>query len=123
MFFVMGITSGEKKLEYDSGMCVCKSCGAYCRFEVIMTYMCLSLFFIPIFKWGKKYYAASSCCRQVFEIDAKKGKAIENGESVLLEDGDFISSCGTGDGLKVCQNCRYVAESDFEFCPKCGTKL
>ena len=28
-------------------------------------YTVLSLFFIPIFKWGRKYYVQTSCCRCV----------------------------------------------------------
>ena len=62
MFFIMGITDGQKELNYNCGvMNICKSCGAYSNYTVFMTYMCLSLFFIPVFKWGKKYYVKASC--------------------------------------------------------------
>ena len=44
MFFIMGINDGQKELNYDSGgMNICKSCGAYSRYTVFMTYMCLTL--------------------------------------------------------------------------------
>ena len=55
MFFIGGISNGEKKLDYIQST-VCPRCEAFGRMEVYMTYMCFSLFFIPIFKWNKKYY-------------------------------------------------------------------
>jgi len=37
MFFIMGITDGQKELNYDSGgINICKSCGAYSRYTVFM---------------------------------------------------------------------------------------
>ena len=52
MFFIGGISNGEKKLDYIQST-VCPRCEAFGRMEVYMTYMCFSLFFIPIFKWNK----------------------------------------------------------------------
>lgn len=51
MFFIMGITQGRKNFNYDQ-MIVCEHCGSYGRYQVYMTYMCLSLFFIPCLKSG-----------------------------------------------------------------------
>lgn len=49
MFFIMGITQGRKDFDYNQ-MMVCAHCGSYGRYQVYMTYMCLSLFFIPCLK-------------------------------------------------------------------------
>ena len=90
MFFIMGITDGNKELKYDGGgMNICKSCGAYTRYIVYMTYMCLSLFFIPTIKWGKKYYVRTSCCGSVYELNEEKGKMIARGENVNITDSDL----------------------------------
>ena len=56
MFFIGGITQGTKELIYNAAAMICGRCGRYGRYQVFMTYMCLSFFFIPIFKWGRKYY-------------------------------------------------------------------
>ncbi|MEI3186501.1 MAG: hypothetical protein V8S27_00225 [Lachnospiraceae bacterium] len=50
MFFIMGISQGEKKLNFDQTI-MCNHCGQYGHLEVYMIYSYLSLFFIPIFKW------------------------------------------------------------------------
>ena len=50
MFFIGGITQGQKQLQFHQ-LVVCSQCGAYGRYQVFMTYMCFSFFFIPIFKW------------------------------------------------------------------------
>ena len=52
MFFIGGITQGTKELVYNAAAMICGRCGRYGRYQVFMTYMCLSFFFIPIFKWG-----------------------------------------------------------------------
>ena len=60
MFFMMGITPGEKQLNYDQ-MIICNQCGSYGRYQVWMTWTCLSLFFIPVFKWNKHFYVRTTC--------------------------------------------------------------
>ena len=60
MFFIGGITQGTKELVYNAAAMICGRCGRYGRYQVFMTYMCLSFFFIPIFKWGRKYYVKTS---------------------------------------------------------------
>lgn len=127
MFFMIGITEGRKDFEYNR-MIVCDYCGAYGRYQVFMTYMCLSLFFIPCFKWEKQYYVKSTCCNTVYALDPEIGKQIARGEDVeilpqhltLVQPG-FKSRYGNR--YKKCENCGYATLDDFDFCPKCGTKL
>ena len=74
---------------------VCKKCGRLCSISVFMTYTCFSFFFIPLFKWGKQYYAVSNCCHTIYAIDAELGKAIEHGESVTLREEDLTIAGNT----------------------------
>lgn len=123
MFFIMGITDGDKELNYDSGgMNICKRCGAYSRYIVFMTFMSLSLFFIPTFKWDKKYYVKTSCCGSVFELNEEKGKAIARGENVIIKDED-LKLLRRYNQQKQCKNCGYETTEDFGFCPKCGQRF
>ena len=121
MFFIMGITNGQKEINYsENGMNICKKCGAYCSYSIFMTFFCLSLFFIPVLRWGKKYYVRTSCCDSLYELDSIAGKKIARGEDVTIRDEDLKELYSN---KKKCQSCGYIAEADFEFCPKCGERL
>ena len=79
MFFIGGISSGVKPLEYLKTV-ICGRCGAYGRYQVYMTYMYFSFFFIPIFKWNRRFFVEMSCCGAVYELDPEVGKRLLRGE-------------------------------------------
>lgn len=121
MFFIFGISEGFKELT-NSKMNICKNCGSYNTYNVFITYMYLSLFFIPIFKWNIKYYVKSSCCNSVFLLNKEKGKAIKNGEDVVITDSD-LSIINGYSKAGVCSNCGFETQEEYIFCPKCGNRL
>jgi hypothetical protein len=122
MFLIFGISSGEKKLNYVQTI-LCSRCGQYGRLEVYVTYLYFSLFFIPIFKWNKKYYAKATCCHTVYELDKEVGKGIQRGENVILSDHELQPMESMGRYQSTCGNCGYPRSKDFEYCPKCGKKI
>ena len=125
MFFLMGISDGRKDFDF-SQMVICQGCGRYGRYIVYMTYTVLSLFFIPCFKWNKQYYVQMSCCGRTYRLNAEVGKRIARGEDVEIQPGDLedVSGWGSGRGrTKVCMNCAYTTDEDFEYCPKCGRRF
>ena len=122
MFLMIGITNGRKDLDF-SQMTICDSCGAYGRFAVYMTYMALSLFFIPIFKWSKTYYVQTSCCGTVYRLDAEIGSRIARGEQLEIRPEHLTPVQDRGHAARRCANCGYLAQEDFDFCPKCGSRL
>ena len=124
MFFMMGITDGRKDFEFGQ-QTICDVCGKYGRFQVFMTYTVLSLFFIPCFKWNKHYYAETSCCHTIYELDAEIGKQIAAGVQVeiLPQHLHRVQNQTYDYRIKHCRNCGFTTAEDFEFCPKCGTKL
>ena len=123
MFFMMGITNGRKDLNYNQ-MVICDRCGKYGRYTVFMTYMVLSLFFIPVFKWGKKYYVQTTCCGSTYQLDPEIGRRIEKGESLDIHAGDMELIGGQSYSMvKRCEECGYTTEEDFEYCPKCGRRF
>lgn len=145
MFFIMGINSGQKELPFRQ-LVVCGICGGYGRYQVFMTYTSLSLFFIPILKWGRRYYVTMSCCGSVYELAPEVGKRIAKGEQAEIYPadltlvkrgrrqawapdsgyGDSQEDCGpakAAGGKHVCENCGYETSEDFSYCPKCGEKL
>lgn len=130
MFFICGINPGQKELPFNQ-LVICNCCGSYGRYQIFMTYMSLSLFFIPILRWGKHYYVKMSCCNAVYELSPDLGKRIARGEQVEIAQADLhLVKSGTRNpwqtksGIKrICPNCGYETEENFSYCPKCGGKL
>ena len=125
MFFMMGITEGRKNLNHNQ-MVTCERCGKLGSYQVYMTYTVLSLFFIPVFKWNKRYFVKMSCCAAPFELDPQIGVRIARGENVEIIPNDLrplFDLNETYKSKKQCKSCGYTTEEDFEFCPKCGEKF
>lgn len=124
MFFIMGITQGHKKLNFDQ-VVVCRACGRYGHLEVYMIYSCLSLFFIPIFKWGRQYIVKTTCCDTTVQLDPELGRQIERGQVTSLPE-DIIPDTYTrrlAAGWRRCSRCGFETQEDYAFCPKCGERL
>jgi len=124
MFFLIGISSTEKKLEFIQTM-LCSHCEQFGRLEIFMNYSYLSLFFIPIFKWNKKFYVKSSCCNTIYSVDNSIGNEILKGHPLTLSEQDLhiMNSNKHSSKQNHCSNCGYITETDFIFCPKCGNRL
>lgn len=122
MFFIGGISNGEKKLDYFQTI-VCPMCGAFGRMEVYMTYMCFSLFFIPIFKWNKKYYVKNTCCNSIYTLNDELGVKISRGENILISENDLQLVNYNQPTINRCSSCGYIGNDGFQYCPKCGQKL
>lgn len=135
MIFIGGISQGSKELSYHGSVVICESCGAYGRYQVFMTYMYFSFFFIPLFKWNRRYFVRMSCCGAVYELNPEKGSQIARGMDVEIRHEDMtLVSEGSGnpynkssvveEGREICPHCGYQFQNDeFEFCPKCGKRL
>lgn len=121
MFFIMGISQAEKKLDLNQTI-ICRSCGKYGRFEVYMVYSYLSLFFIPVFKWNRRYYVRTTCCDTRATIDYQLGEQIRRGQSTYIPE-DIIPDTWQGRSGRRCARCGFETEEDFQYCPKCGHEL
>ena len=122
MFLMMGIMPGRRDFDFNQ-MITCPICGAYGSYRVFVTYTVLSLFFIPCFKWGKRYYVQTTCCNTVYELDPEVGKRIAHGEDVTIRQEDLTRVMDQRYSVKKCKNCGYSTDEDFEFCPKCGNRF
>ncbi|MCI8558264.1 MAG: zinc ribbon domain-containing protein [Lachnospiraceae bacterium] len=123
MFFMIGITQGRKAFEHDQ-LVICDHCGSYGRYQVFMTYMCLSLFFIPCLKWNRQYYVKTTCCNTIYSLDPELGRRIARGEAVeILPQNLTQVQAGYKSRIKSCDNCGFETQEDFEFCPKCGKRF
>jgi hypothetical protein len=123
MFFIAGVSSKQNKLDFNQTT-ICHSCGKYGRYEVIMEYMFLSLFFIPVIKWNKKFYVKSICCESIYTISKELGNRIAKGENVGLKEQDLqLIQSKTTYFIKRCPNCGFETFEDYQYCPKCSAGL
>lgn len=121
---MMGITDGRKDFDFTQTI-ICNICGKYGRYQVFMTYTVLSLFFIPCFKWNKRFYVETSCCNTLYELDPETGKRIAKGENleIMPENLTKVNIPGYANAFKRCVSCGYETKEDFEYCPKCGNRF
>lgn len=122
MFFMIGITDGRKDFDFNQVM-TCTICGAMGSYRVFMTYTVLSLFFIPCFKWNKRYYVQTTCCNAIYELDPDIGNMIRKGDKVDIRQEHLTKVMERGLNFKRCRNCGFTTDEDFCFCPKCGKEL
>lgn len=128
MFLMIGITQGRKDLAHDQ-LVICTQCGSYGRYQVFMTFTQLLLFFIPCFRWGKKYFVRMSCCGAVYELNPEIGQRIARGEEVPIGTADLTlvgweyGGSSTAHMRKRCAACGYQTEEDYHYCPMCGAPL
>ena len=116
----MGITDGRKDLDF-SQLITCNICGKYGSFHVFMTYTVLSLFFIPCFKWNRRYYVRTSCCNTLYELDSEVGKAIAKGEKPKILP-EHLQKINQGrHSFRRCSYCGYETTEDFVYCPNVET--
>jgi len=121
MFLIFGVSQNEKQLNFRQRV-ICKCCGHFGLVTVWMRYTYFTLFFIPLFKWDKHYYAGMSCCAKTCEISPELGRAVETGKVTELNLDDLKFDCRQSDEPPVhrCPNCGYMTGEIFESCPKCG---
>ena len=122
MFFIGGISNGEKKLNYTQSI-ICPRCSSFGRMEIYITYMCFSFFFIPILKWNKKYFVKNTCCNSIYLLDKEIGLRISKGENISISENDLQLVDNYQKFISKCVNCGYISNDDFQYCPKCGQRL
>ena len=122
MFFMMGVTQKREDLDFVQ-MVTCDVCGAYGRMNVYVIYSVLSLFFLPVYKWNRRYYVEMSCCHSLYELNSDVGRGIENGTVSVIDENDLVLIRGNRSSYKRCEHCGYETEEDFDFCPKCGNRF
>lgn len=89
MFLIWGINEKTKVLDYEAGVSVHQDCGQYARIQILMVYTYFSLFFIPLFRWNKRYYARYHCCKRMYELNKELGKLIEKKENPKIQPCDL----------------------------------
>lgn len=122
MIFIGGVSSKQEKLDFGQSI-LCRSCSRFGNLEVYTEYMYLSVFFIPVMKWNRRYYARSSCCGCLYSVSEEAGERIRKGERITLSEGDLQLLQGQTGFVPRCPKCGCELAGDFRFCPNCGSSL
>jgi hypothetical protein len=123
MIFIGGVSSKQEKLDFGQSI-LCSSCSRFGTLEVYIEYMYLSIFFIPVMKWNRRYYVRSTCCGSLYGLNGELGERIRKGEHVELAESDLqLVRQGQAGGISRCPRCGFELEGDFRFCPNCGSPL
>lgn len=122
MIFIGGITKKRDELNINQTQ-TCSVCHRVGGFKAFVEYSALSLFFIPVFKWNKKYYLESTCCGSIFSISDELGRDLEYQRNITIKDSDLNPVYTNNTKKYSCVHCGYTAEEDHTFCPKCGNRL
>lgn len=122
MFFIFGINRREEDLGNISAG-TCSVCGLSGNYDFFVTYQVLSIFFLPIIKWDRKYYLKERSCNSLFEINEELGREIEAGRKINISDSDMKLIVSSYKQTKTCPSCGYQADPSFDYCPKCGQRL
>lgn len=88
MILIGGISDGIKELFYKNRV-YCRYCGERAAIRILMTYTCFTFFFIPIFKWNRRFFVEFGCCGRQYELTKEVGMRILHGEDVEIESGDL----------------------------------
>jgi len=121
MFFIGGISQGEKQLPIDQTV-ICKRCGRFGHLTVWVRYSYFMFFFIPLFKWGRRYYARMTCCGAACELPEELGRSIEQGRVTALDPDRLDFGVARG-GYRRCPRCGFSTAEEFQYCPHCGAPL
>ena len=122
MFFFFAVTSGTREL----GRRRCRylpCCGIYgAEVSVTCAYQRFILFFIPLFRFGKRYFASCANCGAVFELTREEGRRIERDPSAEI-DPSAMFRVSSGAAPRFCPRCGARVAPGDRFCPNCGERL
>ncbi len=121
MFFIISVMPEEKRLDFEEAI-ICDHCGKYGRYHVDVTSNCLRLFFLPVFRWNKRYIVKTTCCDAVYALEPEDGKRLERGEISTLKDIPMEPLFSHGYERR-CNRCGHIVDDEYSFCPYCGEHL
>ena len=96
MFLIYGGGLRKKITKY----CVedaCGQCGVVGKKPILTTYYCGTVFFIPIMKFGTKYFVVCPNCGAVKQISKKEYKNIKEAN----KNGKIVSLCGGAESVVI----------------------
>ncbi len=77
MFIIWGVDNKKKLLKFMV-QATCGNCSTRCNMNIVKTYTCGTIFFIPVFVCKTKYFLVCPACGSVRQITKKQFKELKN---------------------------------------------
>lgn len=124
MFFIVGIDSGSENI----GLRKCTffpCCNRYGTMAAVTcSYQVFTLFFIPLFRFGKRYFVTCPQCGTVYELSREEGRRIARDPGAEINPSQMYALRNFNNAYgKTCPNCHAAVDPNAHFCSNCGTKL
>jgi hypothetical protein len=119
MFFIgiFGVQDKDRLIrEYDS--IICPGCGRLSRAELVELYTYFHFFFIPLFKWNRRYFIRFRCCGSIYAVEGNYVQELKKGATLDTGRLEKIGASGN-----TCPGCGNYVNPGFNYCPYCGAKL
>ena len=123
MFFIgiFGVESKEKDIKTFASV-VCPDCGRMTAAYLFMRYTYFHIFFIPVFKWNKRYFVRLRCCGALYEAPKEYAQVLKSADTVDFSKLEKVSGGFNESYYAVCPNCGGRFDKSFPYCPYCGAK-
>ena len=118
MFFLFGIVSGMRDLGIR--LCTLPCCGAV-RAALTVSFHQFTLFFVPLFRFHKRYFLTCPRCGSVYVLTKEEGRRLERGADAQADPAQlrFFRQ----NGGRCCPHCGCNVETSSRYCPQCGVFL
>ncbi|HBM75727.1 MAG TPA: zinc ribbon domain-containing protein [Clostridiaceae bacterium] len=118
MFFfgIFGVQNKSRVVkEFNNVIC---RCGRLSSMQLIEEYMYFHFFFIPIFRWGRKYFVQARCCGRLYEVPEDYKDELLTSDTI-----DLNRLREKESPYKICPSCGKYVDSNYKYCPYCGAEL
>ena len=117
MFFIGVFGTGEDRKELRTfPNIICPCCGRYAQAKLVFQYSYFHFFFLPLFKFHKKYLVLPSCGCSVYEADAAYAEELRTADRIDMTRLNLVNR------RRICRRCMRELSGGFDFCPYCGEK-
>ena len=123
MFFIgiFGVNNKtEEKKTFSNALC--PDCGRWTQAKLLYAYSYFHFFFLPLFRFHKKYYVEMRCGCGTYEADEATYRELLERDFI---DFSRLRKCGEekcGQEPR-CPSCGRPVDAHFTFCPYCGQKM
>lgn len=119
MFLIAGLNPRLKRIGCVPGHC--PVCGSTGNLFVVREAQAVSVFFIPVVSFGKRYLATCSSCASVMELWEEAGRQVEENPHLPIRRQDM--RVVNNNYHPSCSGCGTRISPDFDYCPGCGKSL
>lgn len=121
-FLISGVNTKSKDIGSVPNV-ICPNCGALSNMRVAVLYESLHLFYIPTFKWHRRYLVSEPICGAVFALDSEQGLAIEKGKISTIDPSHLHKVSGFSSTKDTCKTCGAELPPGAKYCAQCGNQV